>query len=124
MLKRLLLAGLLLPVVCAAQGVNLEHPDQSWVRLIVNGSATSPKLPWGGGIGVFACVGTWGGATVTFEFSINDTLIVAGPATTLTANGAGVFYLPPVNIQAVVSGASGTTALNCKAGQVLSSPNA
>ena len=113
-MKRLLtLLLFLLPAVSIPQSSN-------WVNLIVAGSATGPILQWPGGIGVFMCIGTWGGATVTFEFQgpDNATLIVAGTATTLTSNGAGVFYLPTSEVQAVVSGAGASTSLYCAAGIV------
>ncbi len=56
-------------------------------------------------MGVFAVVATFGGATIKLQFLGPDgsTLIDAGAATTLTANGAGVFYLPPVNIQCTIT---------------------
>lgn len=74
--------------------------------LINNAAASSPKIAWPGGMGVFSVVGTFNGATVKLQFVGPDgiTLIDAGTATTLTAAGAGVFYLPPCPIQATVSG--------------------
>lgn len=75
-------------------------------NLITNGAASSAKTAWPGGMGVFTVVGTFGGATVSLQFVGPDgtTLIDAGLGTTLTANGAGVFYLPPCPIQATVTG--------------------
>lgn len=74
--------------------------------LIVNGTATSPAKSWKGGVGVFAVVGTFTGATVTLQFLGPDsaTWVTAGSATTLTAVGAGVFYLPACQIRALISG--------------------
>jgi hypothetical protein len=126
--KRVLF-GLALTLLCgAAVPQNQNQPQQSWLNLLYppkQGTQPSgPILLWPGGMGVFDCVGTWGGATVTLEYQGADelTMLAAGTATTLTANGGGVFYLPPVNIQAVVSGAGSTTSLYCSAGEV-PSPN-
>lgn len=85
--------------------------------LIANNKVSGPVLQWSGGIGTFTCVGVWNGATVTLQFLGPDgtTMVTAGAATTLTANGAGVFYLHRVNIQAVVTAAGGSTALTCVA---------
>ena len=74
--------------------------------LITNGSVSGTQVNWAGGIGVFAAVGTFGGATVKLQFIGPDgvTLVDAGAATTLTANGAGVFYLPPGPVQGTIVG--------------------
>ena len=128
-MKRFGLLLVLLASVSSAQ--NQNFPTQSWVRLLspvvapATGTQVSGPLQlWQSSIGVFACVGTWAGATVTLEFQGPDgsTMIIAGTATTLTANGAGVFYLPVTNIQAVLSSAASTTALTCSAG-IVASPN-
>lgn len=76
------------------------------VTLLSNASASSAQANWPGGIGVFAVVGTFGGATVKLQFVGPDgtTLIDAGSATTFTAAAGGVFYLPPCQIQATVVG--------------------
>ena len=81
--------------------------------LPANSAASGAQVRWPGGMGVFAVVGTWGGATVTLQFVGPDgaTLIAAGTSTTLTANGAGMFYLPAGKIQATVTGAGVTTSL-------------
>jgi len=75
-------------------------------NLITNGAASSGKVAWQGGMGVFSVVGTFNGATVKLQFVGPDgtTLVDAGVGTTLTANGAGVFYLPPCPIQATITG--------------------
>jgi hypothetical protein len=119
-MKRWLLPLLLLCSPAYPQGGNFGSPQQSYIHLLANSSATGPQALWGGGIGVFMCVGTWGGATVTLEYIGPDgaTLVVAGTATTLTANGGGVFYLPSTNIQAVISSSGATTSLTCSAGSV------
>lgn len=87
------------------------------LALLTAASTSGRLMQWVGGMGIFDCVGTWNGATVTFEFVGPDgiTMVVAGTATTLTANGAGVFYLPRDTVQAAVSGAGGSTSLSCSA---------
>jgi hypothetical protein len=75
-------------------------------QLLSNATATGSQFNWPGGIGVFAVVATFNGSTIKLQFVGPDasTLVDAGTATTLTANGAGVFYLPPCLIQATVTG--------------------
>ena len=130
-MKRLigLVLGLALASLAGAQ--NQNNPTQSWVQLLLPPRSgvtqtTGQQQLWQAGIGVFSCVGTWGGATVTLEFQGPDgqTMVVAGTNTTLTANSGGVFYLPVAAIQAVVSSASATTSLTCAAGLVPSPNNA
>lgn len=74
--------------------------------LLSNASATGASANWGGGVGVFMVSGTFGGGTVSLQFQGPDgtTWITAGPDTSLTANGAGGFVLPPGRIRALVSG--------------------
>lgn len=74
--------------------------------LLSNESATGSAAIWDGGVGVFSCVGTFGGATVTLQFLGPDgsTYLDVGTDTTLTANGAAGFVLPPGKIRASVSG--------------------
>lgn len=81
------------------------------VTLMNAAGATSAQFAWPGGQGVFIVDGTFGGGTVTLQFVGPDgsTLITAGAATTFTANGAGVFYLPQCKIQATVTGATGAS---------------
>lgn len=78
----------------------------AYSQLLTNASATGAQAVWPGGIGLFSCIGTFGGATVSLQFVGPDqsTLITAGTNTTLTAAGAGVFYLPPCRVQATVTG--------------------
>lgn len=85
---------------------------------------TTGQFSWPGGIGVFSAEGTWNGATLTLQFVGPDgaTLITAGSATTLTANGAGVFYLPKCLLQATVSSAGASTSLTASIGLVQASP--
>lgn len=70
------------------------------------GVATGPLIDCPGGIMVFSAAGTFNGATINLQFLGPDgqTLITAGAATTLTAAGAGVAYLPPCQVQATVTG--------------------
>lgn len=74
--------------------------------LLQNASATGSPVFWPGGIGVFDCVGTFGGATVSLQFLGPDgvTYINAGTNTNLTSAGGGVFYLGATMIQAAVTG--------------------
>jgi hypothetical protein len=74
--------------------------------LLNNASATGPWADWNGGTGVFSCVGTFAGATVTLQFQGPDgsTAITVGTNTTLTAAGGGGFVLPPGQIRALVTG--------------------
>jgi hypothetical protein len=79
----------------------------SWGQaLITNGAASSALFDCPGGICVFAAAGTFGGCTVNLQLLAPDgsTLLTAGTATTLTAAGMGVAYLPPGQIQATVTG--------------------
>jgi hypothetical protein len=73
---------------------------------IVGGAATGPAFNCPGGICVFSVVGTFSGATIALYVLAPDgvTWLNAGTNTTLTANGMGVAYLPPGQIQAQVSG--------------------
>jgi hypothetical protein len=59
-----------------------------------------------GGIMAFAAAGTFGGATITLSILGPDgvTMLPAGTATTLTVAGTGVAYLPPCQVQAIVTG--------------------
>lgn len=88
--------------------------------MLYNSAISSVQEVWPGGIGVFSACGVFGGATVSLQFVGPDqtTLITAGTATTLTANGAGVFYLPRSLIQATITGATGSTSLSTAVGPV------
>lgn len=70
------------------------------------GTATGKLYDCPGGICVFAAAGTFNGATVNLQLLGPDgvTLLTAGTATTLTASGMGVAYLPPCQLQATVTG--------------------
>lgn len=74
---------------------------------VTGGTATGALVDCPGGVCVFAVVASaWNGATVKLQVMGPDgaTLIDAGVNTTLTANGMGVAYLPPGQIQATVVG--------------------
>ena len=95
----------------------LQNPDiPGTVNLLKQDSQTGILKWWRGGAGLFSVVGTWGGATATLQFSGPDgaTMIPVGTSTTLTANGAGSFNLPPCWIQAAISSAT-TTSLTAAA---------
>ena len=72
----------------------------------VGGAATGAQFDCPGGICLFAVVGTFGGATIALNILGPDgaTMIPAGTNTTLTAPGAGIAYLAPGIVQAVVTG--------------------
>jgi len=76
------------------------------VELLINAAASGPLTFWPGGMGMFSAVGTFSGGTVNLQFQGPDgsTLVTAGGNTTLTAPGAGIFYLPPCQIQATITG--------------------
>lgn len=74
----------------------------------VGGTTSGSLVDCPGGICVFSVAGTFGGATVKLQVLGPDgsTLIDAGSATTLTAAGMGVVYLPPCQVQATIVGGS------------------
>ena len=120
-LRKLLLICLILAIGVQTHSVRAQSSAAAGVSLLATASATGPQVMWPGGAGVFAVVGTWNGATVTLQFMGPDgtTLVTAGTATTLTANGAGVFYLPRGLIQATITGAGGSTSLTATAKPVI-----
>jgi hypothetical protein len=99
------------PVVAEAQ------QNSGPLKLLTAAAVTGPQLLWPGGAGVFTVAGVWNGATVTLQYVGPDgtTLVTAGTAGTLTANGNCVFYLPRGLIQATISAAGGSTALSASA---------
>jgi len=74
--------------------------------LLSNASSTGSGVTWDGGTGVFACAGTFAGATVTLQVLGPDgsTWLTVGASTTLAASGLGGFVLPPGKIRALVAG--------------------
>jgi len=95
----------------------MSLPTDPIVLLPPSSASSGPQINWAGGMGIFAAVGTWGGATASLQFVGPDgsTLISAGTATNLTSNGAGVFYLPRCKIQATVTNAGQTTSIAASA---------
>ena len=82
------------------------------VTLLDNGSATSSAKVWPGGTGIFMVDATFGGGTVKLQYQApNGSWVDAGPDTTLTANGGGVFELPPCQIRVNVATATGVYAI-------------
>lgn len=75
-------------------------------QLLSNESATGSVVQWGGGTGVFAVAGTFGGTSASLQFLGPDgsTWIEAGTDTTKTAAGGGVFVLPPCRIRCALTG--------------------
>lgn len=121
MLRRLLLALLGCLLLSAIPQADAQQNAAAGVTLLTTAAVTGAQVTWPGGAGVFAVSGTWNGATVTLQFVGPDgTLVTAGTATTLTANGAGVFYLPRGLIQATMSGAGGSTSLTATAKPIVS----
>lgn len=110
-----ILALLLFSTIAFAQ----QPPATDTVKLLTAAAATGSQLLWPGGIGIFQCVGTYNGATVTLQALGPDgtTLETLGVNTTLNATNPtpGGFYWPRANIIATVSGAGGSTSLTCTA---------
>lgn len=87
--------------------------------MLYNSRISSLQEVWPGGIGVFSAWGTFGGATVSLQYTVPDgTLLTAGVNTTLTATGNGSFYLPRCNLQATITNASGSTSISTAVGPV------
>lgn len=76
------------------------------IDFLSNGSATTTAKFWNGGPGVFACVGTFGGATVTLQGLAPDgtTWIAVNSSAALTSNGAVAFTWPSGSLRVLVSG--------------------
>lgn len=69
----------------------------------------SESFQWHGGPGTFICTGTFDGATVTLQFSVDKgAWIDVGEHTTLTAAGGGNFILPSGDLRFSTSGAGST----------------
>lgn len=83
--------------------------------LLTAGVAPSVAVLWPGGEGLFSAYGTFGGTTIKLQWSPDggttwlDADRTGDTYVTLTANGAGVFSLPPCTIRANVS--AGTPAV-------------
>ena len=76
------------------------------LTLLSNAAATGDWMDWPGGIGTFAVVGTFGGATITLEFLGPDgtTAVAIGGETTLLANGVANAEIAAGKVRAAVSG--------------------
>lgn len=86
------------------------------VDLLINGNATGNAAIWPGGRGLFTADGTFGGATVKLQFlGPTGSWIDAGPYTTLTAAGGGIFDLPQGQVRVNLAGGSpsGISAIAC-----------
>lgn len=82
------------PVVVVSLASNISATPSAWSQ-------------WPGGKGTFAAEATWGGGTVKLQTRApNGTAIDVGAYTTLTANGAGNFELPPCEIRANIATAT------------------
>lgn len=70
------------------------------------GTASGQPVDCPGGLCVVSIVGTFNGATIKLQLLGPDgtTLLDAGAATTFTANGNGLVYLAPGQIQGTVVG--------------------
>lgn len=85
------------------------------ILLLDDGDATGEGAAWPGDWGVFFVNGTWGGATVSLEWSDDGTTWWAlGADYALTADGLVHFMLPAGQIRAAVASA-GTTAITALA---------
>lgn len=80
------------------------------LSMLDNDTDSSAWMGWPGGVGTFAVVGTFGGATVSLQMLGPDgsTPLAVGDNTTLTANGAANFEMGAGQIRALVSGGSPT----------------
>jgi hypothetical protein len=79
--------------------------------LLANASATGASMTWRGGKGSFLVrAASYGTVTLQFLGPDGTTWIAAGSDTTLTADGGGNFELPPGQIRAAISGATGVYA--------------
>ena len=77
------------------------------IPLLVNAAATGASFPWGGGRGAFVVdKGTFSGATVKLQLSIDGqiTWVDVGTETTLTAAGGGRFDVPNCFLRAAITG--------------------
>lgn len=90
------------------------------VTLLTNGAATGSSILWPGGQGLFAVVGTFGGATATLQFLGPDgtTWMAVGSTTTVTAATDVVFVLPRGQIRLAITGGT-SVSLTANAAQVV-----
>lgn len=85
-------------------------PSDTEDQLLSNASATGSSVRWWGGRGVFVVPsGTFSGATVKLQWSLDNSTFLdvdrsGDTYVTLTAAGAGRFELPPCHIRAAITG--------------------
>jgi hypothetical protein len=84
--------------------------SDSDIALLENAAATGSGVRWYGGRGVFYVhSATFSGATITLQWSIDNSTFVnvdrsGDTYCTLTAAGQGAFELPPCFLRASISG--------------------
>lgn len=86
-------------------------------------TATGAPADWPGGQGLFtADCTTFNGATIKLQYlgPDNSTWIDGGAATTLTASGSGIFYLPPCKIRCAIITAVPSTGVSANAARIIS----
>ncbi len=78
-------------------------------------NGAGPAVFWNGGPGLFTVSGVFASGIVTLNYSVDgNTWVEAGAATVEASTNTppnGIAYLPRCIVQAVVSAATGTTAL-------------
>lgn len=77
--------------------------------IVLASSAAVTSLPtqWPGGLGMFTAEATFGGGTVSLQMQTeNGTWVAVGSDTTLTANGAAGFWMPPGPIRVAITTAT------------------
>lgn len=92
------------------------------ITLLRNATSSGSLVDWPGGVAQFiaVCAG-WNLATVALQQLGADgsSLVDVGSATTLTANGNGVAYLPPCQVQATIRGAVPSAGVYAALGRVV-----
>lgn len=85
------------------------------------GNTNSAAANWPGGEGAFVAMGTFDGGTVKLQFQGPDgsTWIDYGAPASLTANGVGIFKLPPSQIRGVITGGAAPTGIYASVSRIL-----
>jgi hypothetical protein len=73
---------------------------------------------WRGGPGELVCSGVWASASVVVNILGPDNATYVSTGATMSANGVATFNMPSGTIEAVVSGATGTTSVSCSVSAV------
>jgi len=82
------------------------------------GPGNGPAVAWGGGIGTFEAVGTWGGGSAKLQALLPDGSSWADLTdVVLTANGAIGFEYCQTSLRCVVTTATAVTATVCGVSQ-------